>query len=151
MDFLPLILTLFGTLGVGGAIALWFLAPALFGVIAEMAGKLLAALLGSRIGCALLAAVLAAIAADLHRHHTDKQACAARFERAQAEAEAERVARDAEITRTIEQKYAPELAQLDARAKTLQQQVADYESEKHSGTGARCQLGAEPLRLRKHK
>lgn len=64
---------LLGTLGIGGTVALFFLAPVAFQVVLGVGGKVFRWLLSTRIGCALMAAVVAFVVADIHRSRLDAE------------------------------------------------------------------------------
>jgi hypothetical protein len=90
------------------------------------------------------------IAADIHGHRVERRKCDARMETARQDAETARAARDAEIKVALEQKYGPEIARLAAQSDSFKQQVADYEKTLLADKSRpQCQLGAEPLRLRR--
>lgn len=91
IDWLSVALAIVGAVGVGGAIALFFLAPALLEVLLAGAQKIFGALLATRLGCALLAAAVAGIAADQYREHAAAAQCRAIL--AARDAEAVQIAR----------------------------------------------------------
>lgn len=106
LDWLSLALGLVGVLGVGGAIALFFVAPALLEVLLAGAQKIFGAILATRLGCALIAAALAAIAADQYREHAAAVQCRAVI-----------AARDQEAGRLAKQRDADQSALADADAR----------------------------------
>ena len=115
VDWLSVALAVIGVVGVGGAIALFFLAPALLEVLVGGAQKILGAILATRLGCALLAAGLAATAADQYREHAAAAQCRALI-----------AARDREADRRAEKRDADEAARADRDAR---QQLAALERQ----------------------
>jgi len=95
-DWLSVALAVAGVVGVGGAVALFFLAPALLEVLVAGAQKILGAILATRLGCALLAAALAATAADQYREHAAAGQCRAVIAARDRDAERRAEKRDAD-------------------------------------------------------
>lgn len=77
LDWLSVALAIVAAVGIGGALLLFFLAPALLEVLLAGAQKIFGALLATRLGCALLAAIVAGIAADQYREHAAAAQCRA--------------------------------------------------------------------------
>lgn len=101
-DWLSVALAVAGVVGVGGAVALFFLAPALLEVLVAGAQRILGAILATRLGCALLAAALAAIAADQYREHAAAVQCRAVIAARDREAERRAEQRDADASALAE-------------------------------------------------
>ena len=93
-DWLSLALAIVGVAGIGGAIALFFLAPALLEVLLAGAQKMLGAILATRLGCALLATIVTGIVADQYREHAAAVQCRAIMAAHDAEAELRAQQRD---------------------------------------------------------
>jgi hypothetical protein len=121
-DWLSVALAVAGVVGVGGAVALFFLAPALLEVLVAGAQKILGAILATRLGCALLAAAAAAIAADQYREHAAAVQCRAVI-----------AARDQEADRRARQRDADQSALADRDA---QQGLAVLERQSAKDQGA---------------
>jgi len=94
LDWLSVALAIVGVAGIGGAIALFFLASALLEVLLAGAQKMLGAILATRLGCALLAASVAGIAADQYREHAAAAQCRAIMAAREQEAERRAQQRD---------------------------------------------------------
>lgn len=125
LDWLSIALALIAIFGVGGAIALFFLAPALLEVLIAGAQKIVGAILATRLGCALLAAALASIAADQYREHAAAVQCRALI--AARDDDAERRARQRDTDQSA-------LADADARQQlaALERQSADDQETIHA-------------------
>lgn len=124
IDWISIALAVVGVVGIGGAIALFFLAPAVFEVLAAGAQKIIGAVLATRIGCALLAAAVAAIAADQYRERAAAAQCRA-YVAAQAKA-ADQAAqrRDASQSTIADADARRRLAELEQQA-TTDQEIID--------------------------
>jgi apolipoprotein N-acyltransferase len=94
IDWLSVALAIVGVVGIGGAIALFFLAPSLLEVLFAGVQKMFGALLATRLGCALLAAAAAGIAADQYREHAAAAQCRAIMAAREQEAEQRAQQRD---------------------------------------------------------
>ncbi len=125
LDWLSVALAVVGVVGVGGAVALFFLAPALLEVLIAGAQKILGAVLATRLGCALIAGAAAAIAADQYREHAAAAQCRA------AIVARDRAAADFARRRDLDQSA---LADADARARlaALERQAADDQATIHA-------------------
>ncbi len=115
VDWLSVALAVVGVVGVGGAIALFFLAPALLEVLVAGAQKILGAILATRLGCALIAGAAAAIAADQYREYAAASQCRAAI-----------VARDREAAEVARRRDVDQSALADADAR---QRLAELERQ----------------------
>lgn len=117
IDWVSIVLWIVGIGGIGGAIALFFFAPALFEVLLQGLQAILGSILSTRLGCALLAAVLAGVAADQYREHEAASQCSATI-----------VARDKKADRLAQQRDVNQSSAADtdasSRVVALEQQSA---------------------------
>jgi len=115
-DWLSVALAVVGVVGVGGAVALFFLAPALLEVLVAGAQKILGALLATRLGCALVAGALAALAADQYREHAAAAQCRAVIAARDREAERRAEKRDADAAALADSDARQRLAALERQS-----------------------------------
>lgn len=109
----------FGALGVGGLIALWFLAPAVASTVLRAVAGFFKWVLSYRIGCALVAAVIAALVADHLRHRYDDE----QFAQRTAAFEAAQKARDARIAAETRDRVYKELEAEAAHNRAVDNEV----------------------------
>lgn len=149
-DVISIALSIFGVIGIGGAIALFFLAPAIFALVMQRIETGLTAVLSTRVGCAILAGVACFILADQVRSFRDGARCETAIAELVAKAETAREQRDADAKAAVEAKYTPIIADLQKQSEQLQTQVSDYEKQIVAATaGGVCVLGNDGLKLRK--
>ncbi len=120
-DWLSVALALIGVIGIGGAVALFFLAPALLEVLLAGAQKILGSILSTRLGCALLAALAAAIAADQYREHAAAAQCRAVIAAREQAAERRAVQRDRDQSALADRDAARRLAELERQSRQDQE------------------------------
>lgn len=140
---------LLGTVGIGGAAALFFLAPAVFGVVVRAVVQAVSYLLSTRWGCALLAAMLAFAVADIHRSMKD----AAIWEERVAEFNRQQEARDqriAEETRAAVEKEVEAAKKDDAAIDTtVSKTIEEFKHvEPVPALGNPFRVGDDACRLR---
>lgn len=149
-DILPWWTWLFGSLGLGGAIALAVLAPAAAAAAEQTMAAVLGRLLQTRIGVGVIVAAIALFLGWVGGALHVENICDGRLEQQRLAAEAAGQQRDADIKSQVASKYTPLLKHLSDNAATMQQEVADYEFKMPApvAVGGRCELGAAALRLR---
>jgi hypothetical protein len=152
-DILPWWTWLFGSLGVGGAIALAVLAPAAAAAAEQTLAAVVGRLLQTRIGVGLIVGAIALFLGWVGGALHVENICDGRLESQRLMAEAAGKKRDADIAGQIAWKYSPVLKQLEASAETMKQEAARYVPEKPVplAAGGGCQLGAAALRLRNER
>ncbi len=123
IDWLSVALAVIGVVGVGGAIALFFVAPALLEVLVQGAQKILAAIVATRLGCALLAAATAAIAADQYREHAAAAQCRAVIVAREQEADRRAHKRDADQSALAADDARRRLAELELQSQQDQASI----------------------------
>lgn len=151
MDWISIALSVVGVVGIGGGLALFFLAPAAFAVVATQAEKIIAATLSTRIGCAVLAGGLCFIAADQYRSAVSASECTQRIELAHELAEEAAKERDADIRKQVEAEQAPIMDQLRKQAEEALGEALRYEKERLAAVAAggnACLLDSGALKLR---
>jgi hypothetical protein len=117
-DWLSIALAVVGVVGIGGAIALFFLAPALLEVLITGAQKIFSAILATRLGCALIAAAIAWIAADQYRASVSAKECRARIEARDRAADAAAKKRDQDQSVYADADAKQRLGDLERQAQT---------------------------------
>lgn len=127
---------------------------------AALAGRAAAAYFGWAISWVRNAVIIGAIlvvtnyGTGLYEYHAGRADVQADWDAAKVAGETARKARDADIAKSIEDKYKPLILEQQQQVGTLDAQVRDYEKQmlaQLAAGGGRCELGDDALRLRNGK
>ena len=132
VDWLSVALAIVGAVGIGGALLLSFLAPALLEVLLAAAQKIFGAILATRLGCALLAAILAGIAADQYREHAAATQCRAIIAAREQQAERRAHERDGDQAALADSDAKQRLAALERQAEQDQETIDALRAADHA-------------------
>lgn len=151
-DILPWWSWLFGTLGLVGVIALIVLAPAAATLAEQGIAAALGRMLQTRVGVAIIVGAIALFVGHVAGGLYVESKCAGKLEDQRLAAEAAGKKRDADVASATERKYAPVIKQLGTSADARNLEADSYERKMLgaiAGGAGSCQLGDEPLRLRR--
>lgn len=147
-DLLPWWTWLVGSIGIVGIIILMVAAPAMAALIWDRLSKALYAAIRTPLGAALVfGAVGLGIGWVLSGNYAKRQ-CNDAIAALRVKSLNAAISRDAEIKADVENKFAAIVAELEKEAADRDRKVKNYE-QKLSASTAKCELGDEPLRLRK--